>query len=151
MAAVPRLAGLESGAGDQRVVRGDEHLRDRAGGDEVHAVGHGHHLAGGDGHLFGVAAAGEQGADAVAGLPLLDALTDRFDLAGGLHADDRRRARWRRVEAATLQDVGAVDRGAVHADQHLAGGGDGVGDLAQAHHLGIAGLVDDNGTHGQGC
>ena len=60
--------------------------------------------------IFGIAAAGDQRADRFAN-ELLGALACFDDLAGDFEAEDVRRARRRRVEAAALEDVGPVDAG----------------------------------------
>ena len=56
----------------------------------------------------------------------------------------------RRVVALPLQEVGPVDRGGRHVEQHLARPGLGVGDLAVDQHLGAAGAVGDDRRIGRG-
>ena len=66
------------------------------------------------------------------------------DLAGQLQPGDvRRRAGRRRVEAALLHHVGAVEAGGAHAHEHLAGAGHRVGVLLD-EQLAVA---DRGGAH----
>ena len=53
---------------------------------QVDAGGNRHHLAGRNGDVFGVAAAGQQSADLLPRRPFVDAVADRCDDAGDLHA-----------------------------------------------------------------
>ncbi len=95
-----------------------EHGLGQGGGvGEVEAFGDGQGVAGVDHGVLGVAAAAQQGADLVAGLP---ASRSGHDLAGDLQAQGDRRAGRRRVEPQALQQVRTVDAGGTHADQDLA-------------------------------
>ena len=71
----------------------------------------------------------------------------RRDLAGELEPGDvRRRPGRRRVVPRALEDVGAVEPGGAHADEHLAGPRLGVGVLGD-DDLAVA---DGGGAHGRG-
>ena len=108
---------------------------------------HGQHLLGGRDDPLGVAATVEEGADLVADLPLLDAVTDGCDATADLEARILRRARGRRVVAEPLHDVGTVDPGRHDVDEHLPGTRDGVGHLVEDEAVGVSGLRDGDGAH----
>ena len=66
-----------------------------------------------------------------------DAVAVRDDLAGELEAGDVGAATGRRrVEAGALHEVGAVEPGAVHAHEHLARTGLGIGAVLDPSWLG---------------
>ena len=120
-----------------------------AGGvDERDAARHGQHLLGGCHDTLGVAAAVDEGADLVADLPLLDAVTDRRDATAHLEARVLGCARRRRVVAEALHDVRPVDPGGDDVDEHLAGLRLGVGHLVEDEAVGVSGLGDRDGAHG---
>ena len=100
-------------------VGGGEHLRHRRGFAQGKALGHPQHLAGGHRHRFRVAAAGQQGAELIAGLDPLHALAHFDHFAGALQTEDGACARWRRIGAGRLHQVGAVDSAGRHGDFHL--------------------------------
>ena len=86
----------------------------------VSAVGHRQALADRRDRIFGIAAAGEQGADRLADQLGGHVLAGRGDDARDFEAGNRGRAGRRRIEAAALQHVGPVDPGRGDLDQHLA-------------------------------
>jgi hypothetical protein len=113
-----RLANLER-AMFEHIGEDREHGLGQGGGvGEVETLRDGQGVAGVDHGVLGVAAAAQQGADLVAGLP---ASRSGHDLAGDLQAQGGRRAGRRRVEAQALQQVRTVHPGRPHADQDLAG------------------------------
>jgi hypothetical protein len=115
------LARAEAGLGEQRVVRGREHLGQAAGGGPVQALGHGHELALVDDAALGLPAAAHDRHHPVAGGEAPGAGPERLDLAGELQAGDvGRRAGGRGVGAAALQHVRAVQPGAADPDEDLA-------------------------------
>ncbi len=72
-------------------------------------------------------AATDDGHDPVARREERDGAPDTHDLAGHLHARDvLRPARWRRVVARPLRDVGAVDASRPDLHQQLGVAGDGI-------------------------
>ena len=80
-----------------------------------------------------------------------DPLAHGGDPAGELHARDLGRGRGEagerraRVEAAALEQVGPVQRGGDHVDQHLLGAGHRVGHLGDAEDVGLpVGLQHDS-------
>ena len=81
--------------------------------------------------VFGIAAAGNQRADPVAGLPARDAFADGFDLAGDFKAQRVGRARRRRIAAGALDKVGTVYPRRVNPDQNLSRSGRGLPDFVQ--------------------
>ena len=109
-------------------------------------VGHRHHLAGRDGDLVGVPAAGEQGADLVA-RPRARRRRSPTAATVPLHSRPRMSEApgRRRVEALPLQEVGPVDRGGGDVDQDLAAARLGVGHVGVLQDLGAARLPDDDG------
>jgi hypothetical protein len=141
------LAHLQRRLREDRVVRGREDLGDAARLGPVEAVGHGHRLALVHGGELGLAAAADDRHHAIARAEPLGARPARDDLAGELEAGDiRRRARRRRVQAAPLHHVGAVDAGRLDADEDLARPGLGVGVVLDAELL----VADRDGAHGAG-
>ena len=73
--------------------------------------------------VLGVASAGDEGAGLVAHLPALDAVADGHDRPRHLEPGDVGRAGRGRVAALPLEQVGAVDPGRGHAQEHLTGPG----------------------------
>ena len=108
-------------ARDQVVVHRERILRQGRGLDQAPAARDRQDLALGRGHVLGVAAAVDEGADLVAESPTRDALAERRDRAGDFEPQDRRRTRRRRIVALALHDVGARNAGRRDGDQHLAG------------------------------
>ena len=98
-------------------VDGEHGLREARGLDEVEASGNRQGVARVADRKFGIAAAAEQGADALALAPAPGA---RRDGPGHLKPHGRRGARRRGIEAEALDDVGPVDAGGPHGDQDLA-------------------------------
>ena len=122
------LARLHRGLGDHRVVGGDEHLGHAARGDEVERVGDRRALRRRHREQLGLAAATGDAEHARADRGLGDAVAERDDLARELEAGDVGGRTGRRgVEAGALREVGAVEAGAVHAHEHLARTGFGIG------------------------
>ena len=101
-----------------------------------------------DADLLGVATAGEERHDALAGAEAAGLGADLCNLAGALEAQDRRGARRRGVHALALQQVGAVHRGGAHPDAHVGGLERGSGRVAQGEDGFVAGLAHEDGTHG---
>ena len=81
---------------------------------------HGQALADRRGGIFGIAAAGEQGADRLADELGRNPLAGRGDRSGHFQPRNGGRAGRHRVEAAPLQHVGAVDPGGGDPDEQLA-------------------------------
>ena len=102
-------------------------LGDAAGRGPVELLGHRHRGALVHDRELGLAAAADDGHDAVA-TSKRRRRRRRDDLAGQLQARDvRRRARRRRVAARELEHVGAVEPGRAHAHEQLARLGAGSG------------------------
>jgi hypothetical protein len=97
--------------------------------------------------FFGVAAAGEESHRSIAGLPAVDVLTDIDDFSGALEAEDRRGTRRRRIESATLKEVGAIDGRRSDADPEVVGPELRCLGVTQMKHGLVAGLVEDDGFH----
>ena len=111
------------------------------GGDQVDAVGNPQNLSRRHGHLFGVAAAGQQGDDLVPhGERLGHAGPEPGDPARDFQPGNLRGPGRGRVVALALLDVGAVEPRGDDVDQHLAGAGHRRRDLADLQGLGSAGL-----------
>jgi hypothetical protein len=124
--------------------RGEGGLRQGRGGGEVETPRDRHELPDGHGHLLTVAAAGQQRHHAVAAAPAVDALAHVLDLARALQPGDLALAGRRRVEAADLEQVGAVQGAGAHPHQHLARTRKRGRDLAQPRTAGS----DDDRAHG---
>ncbi len=97
-----------------------------------------------------VAAADDQGRDAVAGLPAGDAGTAGDDFAGHFEAGNIGGALGRRIEAETLHDVGAVHAGGDDFHQDLAFPGRGNRPLLRHQHLRAPWSGDHDGGHARG-
>ena len=69
-------------------------------------------------------------------------------LAGGFQSQDFAGAGRRRVMPFALHQVGAVDGGGAHPDEHLVSRGRGVGDLGELEHFGAAGAAGDDRSQG---
>jgi len=90
------------------------------------------------GAVFGVGAAGREGAQRIAHFPSRDARAEGRHGARGLEARQVRRAwRWR-IEAGALGDVGAVHAGGRDLDQDLAVLGCGTGRVVGTSAFGPA-------------
>jgi hypothetical protein len=111
------LAGLQGPVLEDIGVDREHRLRQAGGLDEVEVAGDRQGVAGVADRELGVAAAAQQGADAVA---LAPAPGGHGDGPGHLQAHRRGRAGRRRVEAQALDDVGPVDAGGPDLDQDLA-------------------------------
>jgi hypothetical protein len=97
--------------------------------------------------LLGVSAAGYQGHRAIADFPPLDRIADCDDFAGDLHPYDFRRARRRRIESLTLQNVSAIHAGSVDANQNFLGLDRRFGNFADLERAFIARFFNDYCFH----
>ena len=86
--------------------------------------------------VLGVAAARQQRAHRVAGLPARHALARRRHASRHFQAGHVGRARRRRMHAAALQRIRAADADRLHADQHFRRPGTGSGRVAMRNTLG---------------
>jgi len=93
-------------------------------------------LAGGNGHVFGVAAAGQQSADFLPRCTSRDIVADRLDDTRDLHAEQFAGPRWRRIQPGGLQQVGPVDAGRADLDQHLSAARGDIRDLLPGELIG---------------
>ena len=76
-------------------------------------------------------------------------LSHRSYHTGHLEARDvLRNAGGRRIVAATLGEVGTVQRGRLDVDEYLVGAEGGVVPLDDLEDLGTSGLGNDGGSHG---
>ena len=142
-----RLALREAGPEEDVGIHRAHRLGQRGGLDEGRALRSGQELAGGDGDLLGVAAAGEQCAYRVTGLPAGHVRADRGDRARALKAGIRRGALRRRVVPLALHHVRAVHRGCGHVDENLVRSGHRIRDLGPLENLRTAGFGDDHRVH----
>jgi len=145
-----RLAELKAELGEEGVVGGDEDLWEGGGLDPIEGIGHLREGALGGEDELGLGAAAGDAEDAAAGLPPEDGGADGDDLAGELEAGDiAGSAGRRRVMAAALEDIGAIEAGGVDADEDLVSPGEGgVGELADGENFRASGFCDDDGAHG---
>ena len=105
-------------------------------------------LGRGRGAIFGVATAGQQGANWIADPPAIDAFAQCGNSAGYFQAGNVGGARRGRITALTLQAVGAVDASGSDLDQDFAGRGLGHGAAVGNQLFGAAGFGDfDDGHH----
>ena len=122
---------------------------------QPHAVGDRQAMRGGRGHVFGIAAPGQQRTNPVARHPVIHTIAQGHDLARRLEPRQIARSWRRRIKPRTLQRIGPVHPGPGHLDHHLAGSrhGDGArcglqhvrparpGDLHRGHRLFHVGLL----------
>ena len=101
-------------------------------------------LLDGRGAVFGVAAAGDERADAVA---LGDGARPVHDGSGDLEARQVGRAWRRRILAEPLHDVRTVDTGGRDADEHFTGRGSRNGAFDEAQDVGPARFRDLDRAH----
>ena len=142
------LARREPPALDDRRPDGEEGLRDRRGLLDREAFGHRERVPLVDLGVFGVAGAGEKGADLVAELEPRRAGPERRHDARHLEAGDlNRRAGRRRILTATLHDVGTVNAGRADLDQYLARTGERDGALGSDQHLRASRRLDHDRRH----
>jgi hypothetical protein len=135
-------------AGHEQVrVGGEERLREGAGLLVAHPGRDGEGAAVVHHRLLGVAAAGEQGHDALAADEAAHPRPHVDHLAGALEAEDRRGAGWGRVHALSLQQVGAVDRRGPHADAEIGLAQRRGGGLAGDEDALVARLANEDGAH----
>ena len=80
---------------------------------------------------LGVATAGKERADSISGVPAGHAGAQLGDRSRAHETEDGRGARWRRIEPAALQQVGAIDGGGRDVDQYLTGRGTRVRRVAE--------------------
>src|SRR5690606_17078610 len=107
----------------------------------------GQQLGGGDRDLLGVTATGEEGTDLVADVPARHTLAEFGDHSGAFEAQDVARPRGRRVEAAPLQQVGAVDRGRRNIEKYVPGRQVRVGLLGPPENFWTTGFGGDDCIH----
>ncbi len=140
------LAGEQAGLGEDGVVRGGEDLRDAARLDPGQTVGHRHQNALVHERELRLTATADDAHHPVTGGEALGAGAAGLHLAGQLEPGDvLRGAGGRRIVAAQLHHVGAVESRRADADEHLAVAGLGVGMLLDAELL----LTDGDGAHGR--
>ena len=97
--------------------------------------------------VLGVAAAGDERADAVAFAPARDVGTDSRHGARNFEARQIRNAWWRRVLAEPLQNVRTVDARRFDAHQKLSRARRGCRPIDQAQHFWSTGSRDLNRSH----
>ena len=138
------LAGLGAAEGADRGVGGEEDLGDRGGlvpgegfGD-VHRQGL---VQRGD---LGVAAPAGESVDAVAELEAAHAVAEADHFAGQFEAEDGGTAGQRRVAAEALEDVGAVERGRMHAQQQFLVARNRVGNFRELERVGRLAVARDH-------
>ena len=115
-----RFAGFEFAFAEEVEVAGRVSLGEGGGLLEGESARNGHRHAFGNGRIFGVAAAAEEGADLVAHLPARRALADFVDDAGDFKPHPLRPAGGRRVLPRTLEEVRAVQRRRMDLDHNFA-------------------------------
>jgi hypothetical protein len=142
------LAQLEAHLGEESVMGSDEDFGDSRCFLERKKRGDRQCLALLDDDVFGIAATTNKSHDPIARLPQLDSLAHRLHLTGVLEARDLRRpARWRRVQAAPLQQVGPVDPGGADPDPDLPSTGFPRPNLLHFKHFRASGLPNHDRAH----
>lgn len=122
-------------------------LHQPCGGDPVDAVGRFDHLTRLDGDVLGVASPGEQGDAGVAHLPADHLLAHFGYLARAFQPENLAGPGRRRVVTLPLQQVGPVDPGGYHLDQHLPGAGLRRLHLAHLQNVRATRFGGDHGEH----
>jgi hypothetical protein len=145
-----RLAGAQIAALEQVGPHCEAGFRQRRRLGHAKALGHRQALRFGRHAIGGIAAAGDQRADRIANLGVMHAEPDRRHRAGDLEAGNVGRAGRRRILAHALHDIGPVDPGGGHFDQHLAGAGQRHRSAPGLQHIRPAGLGDFDRGYGGG-
>ncbi len=129
------LSGGEAGSSGQ--VRVDGAGGFGQGGSFYHAdaIGQRHDLPGGHRDPLRVTAAGQQCAHLITDPPAGDVAADGRYPARALHPRVQRRARRRRVQALSLEQVGPVQPGSRDVDDDLSGGRSRIGDFGDPEYL----------------
>ena len=141
------LAGLEVSELEDVGPDGEEGLRDAGGLLHGEALWHGQALHAGREAVLGVAAAGDERADAVALAP--PGVRGRGgDGARDFQSEDGRRSRRRRIVAGALQQVGTIDARGLDANQHFARARDGRRALGDVQNVRRPGLCEVDVLHG---
>ena len=91
--------------------------------------------------------AGQQCADLIARLPAADILANGNHLAGHFQAQNRRRARRRRIAAFALHNIRPIHPGGAHAHAQLAGAGHWPRGFAPIQSVRPTGSVLQHGVH----
>ena len=135
---------LHPEGGADEVVRGHA-LEERGGGlGGRHALGQPDQLRRRPHGLLRVAAQLHDPADPVPGRQVRNAGPHGFHDAGAFHPGGERGGD--RVEPGAVVGVDEVDSGRFDPDEGVFGTGRGLGDGAEGHHLGSAGLLDADGS-----
>jgi hypothetical protein len=142
-----RLAALQTPEPDDVVPGREQHLGQRRCPCRVEALGPRHGLLPRHGAEFRISAAIGQRADLAPDEAGIHTLADCDDGPGGVEAGQVRSAGRRRIEAASLLDVGAVDADRLDLEQDLAGLGMRLGAPGLAQHLRPAGMRDFDHPH----
>ena len=122
------LAAPDGRLRDHRIVGGDEGLRDPSRGHEVDTRGNEHAVRRGNREHLGLPATAHEAEDPVADGKRVDVRPEPDDLAGELEPGNvGRPTRRGGVETGALGEVGAVQPGTVHTDEHLAVARFGIG------------------------
>jgi hypothetical protein len=122
---------------------GEDRLRQGRGLNEIETLRDRQGVPGVDHREFGIAAAAQQGADPVAGLPAGDALPDLIHLAGDLESQNVRRAGRRGIVGRGAAADRAGSRRRPDPDADLAGTGLRIGTFARLQGLGRTGAAGD--------
>ena len=133
------LAGREVSELEDVGPHGEEGLGDAGGFLHGEAARHRQALYAGRQAVLGVAAAGDERADAVALAPA-GVRRRGGDGARDFQSEDGRRSRRRRILAGALQEVGTVDAGGLDADQDFAGARHWRRALGEVEDFGRSGL-----------
>jgi hypothetical protein len=129
------LAVLQSAAGEERVVSGDEDRGDATRIDQVNIVRNRHGLGRAHGDELRVRATFDQEEDAITDGRRADSRPDSRDHPGCLETEDVAGPGRRWIETLALEQVGAVDTSTSHADHDLTRSGDRVGALLDVELL----------------
>ena len=138
---------------DECVERRDPHLGDGGRVDDGDSRRHGEDLVRVHHESLGIGTPADDPHHRIADRPLRHPIATGGDPAGELHAGDLRGGRdepgerWARIEAESLQQIGAVERCRGHVDQHLLGTGNGFGDVDESEHPDVAVLGEDDSSH----
>jgi ribosomal protein S6E (S10) len=141
------FAGLHLSAADDVRPDGRQHLGQGGRLGEVEVIRDWKQLTCGNGHVFGVSAAGEQSRHPVADGPTGDVGAELLDRAGDLEPGNQGRPGWGIVESAALQQVGPVDAGGMDADEDFIGGDVWCGFVGDLQDLGLTGGGDRDSAH----
>ena len=145
------LAGFEPAGIDDVGPGREQGLRQGRRIDGIEARRQRQHAAALRQRIFGIAAAAQKRTDRVADLVRTGVIAQRRDMTGDLHPQCFRRSRWRRIGAARLMQIGAVNARGGDLDENFTLARRGPGQFSQAQPVIRPGIFQGDCFHGPTC